>query len=229
VASERRGVLVGFRIDDGRGAGVASLVWLADGSLHEDPALLRALLEEAATATALPLHARDRGAVLARLARHLRERLRACQRSAWQPSPGREGVSRLLGRLWDLARRAARDRDRRRLAALQSAVRFVGGGHTAGEAALVAELAQADDAVLRRAVPALPSAQPPGIPVLRLVGAIVFGARLPSRARAATFGRHDALHDGALRPRRDADRLDPADPRQLSPHPAGPRLPGADG
>jgi len=227
IASGRAGVLVGYRIDDGRETGTAALAWLADGVARDEPAGLRGLLEEASVAPQLPITPRERRIVLSRLAAHLRERLQASQRSTWQPAPGREGVARLLGRLWEWARRAARDRDRPRLEALHAAMRFVGGGHTAGEAMLVAELARADDAALRRAVRSLPSCPPPAVPVLRLVGAIVFGAALPSRARAATFGRHDALHHAAVRPRRDADRLDPPDPRQLSPHDAGPRIPRA--
>jgi hypothetical protein len=228
VASERRGVLVEYRLGDGSETASPALVWLADRRIVEEPSLLRALLLEAADAPGAPLAPVARRAILARIAVHLRERLQASQRSAWQPSPGREGVTRLLGRLWELARRAARDRDRARLATLQSAVRFVGGSHTAGEAALVAALAQADDATLRRAITSLPTTAPASVPVLTLVGAIVFGDPLASGPSSATFGRHDALHDGAVRPRRHADRLDPADPRQLSPHAAGARLPGAD-
>ncbi|HEX5819126.1 MAG TPA: helicase-related protein [Gemmatimonadales bacterium] len=229
VASERAGILVGYRVAGRGDGGSVSLVWLHADGTTEAPELLRALLTEAADAPSLPLGAGERRAVLTRIAGHLRMRVQASQRSAWQPMPGREGVTRLLARLWEFARRAARDRDQPLLARLQAAVRFVGGGHTAGEAALVARLADADDTTLRRALASLPPATGADLPTLRLVGAIVFGARLASGARAATFGRHDTLHDGALRPRRDADRLDPADPRQLSPHPAGARLPGTDG
>jgi hypothetical protein len=228
IASARCGILVGYGLGMTSVRSV-SLVWVhADGE-SESPALLRSLLLEAADAAPLPIGRAERRAVLDRVAGYLRTRVQASQRSAWQPAPGREGVTRLLARLWDLARRAARDRDRRLLARLQSAIRFVGDGHTAGEAALVAELANADDGVLRRALAHLPQASGSDIPTLHLVGAIVFGSRLPSGARTATFGRHDALHDGALRSRRDADRLDPADPRQLSPHPAGPRISGTHG
>jgi hypothetical protein len=228
IGSEHSGILVGCRVCGADPRGTATLVWIHADGTSEAPDLLRALLEEAADATPLPLGARQRRAVLGSIAGHLRARLQASQRSAWQPLPGREGVTRLLARLWELTRRAARDRDQPLLARLQAAVRFVGGGHTAGEAALVATLAQADDRTLRRALAGLPNAPRTAIPVLRLVGAIVFGAPLPSGARAATFGRHDTLPDGALRPRRDADRLDPADPRKLSPHAPGARLPAAD-
>jgi hypothetical protein len=228
IVSARRGILVGYRVCGADPGGTAALVWIHADGTSEVPDLLRALLEEAADATSLLIGARQRRAVLGSIAGHLRARLQASQRSAWQPLPGREGVTRLLARLWELTRRAARDRDQSLLARLQAAVRFVGGGHTAGEAALVATLAQADDRTLRRSLPGLPDARRTEIPVLQLVGAIVFGAALPSGARPATFGRHDSLPDGALRPRRDADRLDPADPRELSPHAAGARLPAAD-
>ena len=229
VASERTGILAGYRVGAPHGDGSVSLAWLHTDGTCESPDVLRALLAEAADARSLPLAAGERRAILGRIAGHLRARVQSSQRSAWQPMPGREGVTRLLARLWELARRAARDRDQASLVRLQAAIRFVGGGHTSGEAALVVELADADDGTLRRALARLPEATGTDLPTLRLVGAIVFGARLPSGARAATFGRHDTLHDGALRPRRDPDRLDPADPRQLSPHPAGPWLPGADG
>jgi superfamily II DNA or RNA helicase len=228
VRSARSGVLVGCRVCGAGAGGTATLAWIHADGMSEAPDLLRTLLEEAADATPLPLGARQRRAVLGAIAGHLRPRLQAGQRSAWQPQTGREGVTRLLARLWELTRRAARDRDRALLTRLQAAVRLVGGGHTAGEAALVASLAQADDRTLRRALAGLPEAPSTGIPVLRLVGAIVFGAPLPSGPCAATFGRHDTLPDGALRPRRDADRLDPADPRELSPHPPDARLPATD-
>jgi superfamily II DNA or RNA helicase len=228
ICSDHAGVLVGFRVYGAAPSGAASLIWIHAGGTSEEPDLLRARLEEAADAAPLPLNAGQRRAVLGSIAAHLRARLLASQRSAWQPQPGREGVTRLLARLWELTRRAARARDPARLARLQAAVRFVGGGHTAGEAALVATLASADDRTLLHALASLPNVPRMEIPVLRLVGAIVFGVRLPSGACAATFGRHDSLPDGALRPRRDADRLDPADPRELSPHAPGTRHPAAD-
>jgi superfamily II DNA or RNA helicase len=228
IRSGRSGILVGCRVCSGDPRGMASLLWIHADGTSEAPSLLRELLLEATDATPLPLGARQRRAVLGFVAGHLRARLQECQRSAWQPQPGREGVTRLLARLWELTRRAARDRDQPLLTRLHAAVRFAGGGHTAGEAALVSTLAQADDRTLRHALVALPDAPRTEIPVLRLVGAIVFGAPLPSGARAATFGRHDTLPDGALRPRRHADRLDPADPRELSPHAPDARPPAAD-
>jgi hypothetical protein len=206
---------------------MASMVWLDAHGCSDEPATITARLHEALRAPAAPLAAERRADALALLAPVLRERLRDAQRAAWRPAQGREGVARLLGRLWELARGAARDRRQAELDRLQRAIRFVGGGHTAGEATLVSELARADARSLARALPHLPAPGDDGVPAARLVGVLVFGP-LPSRARAATFARHDALSHDPLRSRRDPDRLDPAHPEQLSPHPGPARHPRAE-
>jgi superfamily II DNA or RNA helicase len=227
VRSEHAGLLATFTIGSG-GPPSPSLVWLDERGATDEPAVVAARLRDALAAEPVPLHPARRDAALEAIAPVQRERLRQGQAAAWQPRAGREGVARLLGRLWELARRAARDRRAGELAQLQAAIRFAGGGHTAGEALLVTALAGAEPAALVRALGRLPAPGADVVPAARLVGLLVFDP-LPWRAPAATFGRHDALPHDPLRPRRDPDRLDPVDPEQLPPHPRGARHPGADG
>jgi hypothetical protein len=88
------------------------------------------------------------------------------------PAAGGRG---LIIRLQALARLAARRRDADRLDRLQSALRLVAGGHTAGERALLAGLAQASDRELERAVARLPAPSPTWEAIhCRVTGLIVF-------------------------------------------------------
>jgi hypothetical protein len=75
-----------------------------------------------------------------------------------------------------MVRDAARRHNPVRLDQLECALAFVSGGHTAGEAALVAQLATATDQDLWRAVSRLPAPTPAWHSIeVRLTGLIVFG------------------------------------------------------
>jgi hypothetical protein len=224
----RAGVLVGFAICIEGGVEIPSVLWLGDDVASDAPTAVHPVLRAALSAAPAALRRGEHREALARAAPALAARLRASQRAAWQAPVRREGVGQLQARLWDRARAAARARRGAELATLQRALRFIGGGHTAGEAALVASLAAAPVEVLARALATLPAPSPAGVPVLRLHGMLVVKPALASGSGPATFGAHDALPDGAVRPRRDADRLDPAHPRQLPTHDGRARHPAAE-
>jgi hypothetical protein len=77
-------------------------------------------------------------------------------------------------RLSELIRKAARLRDDLRLADLERALAFVGGGHTAGEEMMLERLSEADDDELTsRLSQTLPQPDWEGVEV-RLTGLIVF-------------------------------------------------------
>jgi hypothetical protein len=70
---------------------------------------------------------------------------------------------------------AARRRDRRELERLERAVRFVAGGHTAGESLLMDRMADAPERDLLAWVGRMPAPAPRGDPIeARLTGIIVF-------------------------------------------------------
>jgi hypothetical protein len=81
------------------------------------------------------------------------------------------------------------------LTLLERTIRFAGGGHTAGERALIQSLARAGDAELLCRLPGLPApSRGTGLLAARLSGLIVIrDGELPFPARRDTFGAHDAL------------------------------------
>jgi hypothetical protein len=106
-----------------------------------------------------------------------REWLRATVAELWSPAPLAPAARRLAVRLERLARGAARARDARLLAQADRAIRFAVGGHTAGEARLVAELARLPERELCRRLMELPPPDPAPPPYeVRLLGALVFTA-----------------------------------------------------
>jgi predicted transcriptional regulator len=110
---------------------------------------------------------------IARVVPTVRARLRLAASARWVGEPS--AAARLLvQRLQQLARTAARRRDRGRLLALERALRFVAGGHTAGEAALVRALAEADTGAVLDALRSLPApSAEPGAVAARVTGLIV--------------------------------------------------------
>jgi hypothetical protein len=91
-------------------------------------------------------------------------------------------MRRLVRRLAAIGRTAARERDRPRLAAVDRALRVVARGHSAGEALLLGELADAaDDEHLVESLASFPD-RPPHTFDVRVDGVVLFragGARLP--------------------------------------------------
>jgi superfamily II DNA or RNA helicase len=150
-----RGVLLGYVLGEGAPGGV---VWFgADGSAAEDVGTIAARLASASSARDLPLGGRTRRAAIARASRFLQRRLRAALGDGWAVREAPAAARALLVRLRTLARDAARSRDARRLALADRGLRFVTRPHTAGEAALVAALADAPDAELERRLARLPA------------------------------------------------------------------------
>lgn len=184
------GVLAGFALCEwpapaDRAPLASWVVWGgAAGGWTDDHAIVAARLARAAAiersdrsdqieATDRPTDVAIRSSV-ARLAPLIRQRMRELRQSRWLETNG--GPSRgLVARLEGLAARAARQRDRVGLARLERAMRFVAGGHTAGERDLLARLARASDHELARALPQLPEPSRAWEAIhCRLVGLIVF-------------------------------------------------------
>jgi superfamily II DNA or RNA helicase len=175
------GMLAGFSLhqpSDGGACLSSAVIWLEpDGTWSEAPEVLAAWLARAAQehrVTTVPPDALKKW--LALLADPIRERLGVSQSRRWiapEPVPAARRLSR---RLQALIGAAARKHDPARLTALERALSFVAGGHTAGEAGLVERLAESSDGELAGAVEQLPyrRGQGDGLEV-RLIGLIVFG------------------------------------------------------
>ena len=160
------GVLGAFSLhgrDDERASCLATaVVWIAeDGSWTEDEATISARLGAALVyAEAAGQSPSVLQGALGLLARPIRARLVACRGSRWLAPrlapPAHAVVARVQGEIRDAARR----RDGMALDALERALAFLGGGHTAGEAMLVERLAGLESAEVRRLLPRLPAPSP---------------------------------------------------------------------
>lgn len=85
------------------------------------------------------------------------------------------GSLTIMRRLRQWARIAARARDARLLERLDTAVRGLGRGRTAGEELILAQLAGQEEASLHEHLRLLPAGAPPlPLPVVRLVGMVVW-------------------------------------------------------
>ncbi|MGE5231750.1 MAG: hypothetical protein ACM3NS_08405, partial [Deltaproteobacteria bacterium] len=115
-------------------------------------------------------------AALALLAAPIRQRMAELRRSRWLGAHATPAVHRLVSRLQTLARSAARRRDAATLERLHHAIRFAGGGHTAGERAWIACLVASSDRAVASALPRFPepTAEWDALDA-RLTGLIVFG------------------------------------------------------
>ena len=101
--------------------------------------------------------------------------MRQLRRARWLDRPLSASARTVIARLQALARAAARRRDADRLVRLQSALHFAAGGHTAGEQALLIQLAEASDPELEQAIGGLPAPEPVIDAVhCRLTGLLVF-------------------------------------------------------
>ncbi len=206
-----------------------SLLWTGADNTQGTEAEAVPILKWAATQNdAMSVTRTERRAALAWLAARVRDLLRQHEAAAWWRR-GDVAARTLLQRLYALARPASRARDRETLAMVEHAIRFVGGGHTAGERMLIQQLSAAADADLLARLSSLPaSSSGNGLLGARLSGLIIIrDGELPFPQRRDTFGGHEPLRHAAFRPRRDAHRFGAADPGQLSPYPPGPRHPGA--
>jgi superfamily II DNA or RNA helicase len=182
VPEEPSGVLGAFslhvRDEEGEPCLASAVVWIAeDGSWADDEATISARLSAALVyaETTRPSPGRLQSA-LGLLAGPIRSRLIMCRGSrwlAWRLAPPAHAV---VARLQREIRDAARRRDGAALEALERALAFLGGGHTAGEAMLVERLANLDDAEFRRLLLRLPAPSPRwSIIEPRLGGLLLFG------------------------------------------------------
>jgi superfamily II DNA or RNA helicase len=177
----RRGVLAGFTLWVRRGDSAESLAavvgWLDPerGWREEAQIVGDRLLEAARAETPTAIGAEQVQAALDGLAGPIRARLTLAAGRRWasaEPTCSARRVAERLGRaVADVARR----RDRRELERLERAMRFVAGGHTAGEAMLMDRMADAAERDLLAWVGRMPAPAPRGDPIeARLTGIIVF-------------------------------------------------------
>lgn len=150
------------------------LVWVDRNGWTDDPGVVTERLTMAHSCSAMPPpSAADRNKALAavqRVAREIGERMRRGRWAATQPT---QGLRPLIYRLRHEAVRAARDRDGANLRRLDDALRFLAGGHTAGEEAMIVRLSRSESGVIRTAD--YPLADPPVYPMeMRLTGLIIF-------------------------------------------------------
>ena len=104
------------------------------------------------------------------MVREISERLRRGRWAATQPT---HGLRPLIYRLRNEAVRAARDRDGPSLRRLDDALRFLAGGHTAGEDALIERLSRSESSMIATAdYP--PADVPPHQTEIGLTGLIIF-------------------------------------------------------
>lgn len=189
VRSDSPGALAGIVLERGGAVTDSTILCLgAEGRWSADPVEATRRLEEAERGDSLGApDPRTVRLLLAGLSPSIRTLLGASSEarvSGLPPSPG----TLLLGRrLRALAVTAARERDASRLDALDRALRFCNGGHTAGEQLLIDALASAEDAELLAALPTLPEPSPIPSPIRpRLTGLLLFQAAAACARRAGT-------------------------------------------
>ncbi len=182
VDREPAGVLGGFTLYGIRGEGqtrlASAVVWVEPGGgWTEDESVVAARLAEAGQreAASVPDPARLEAAVRL-LAEPVRERLGLVRGSRWSSARPAAAAHAASLRTQAAIRDAARRRDLAGLEALERALGFLGGGHTAGETMAIERLGSMSDGELHRALARLP---PPSVvwPVIeaRLRGMVIFG------------------------------------------------------
>ena len=222
VSSTTAGLLAGFSLHRLGESGTlsSSVLWLEeDGSWTDNPEQIGGRLEAAALqSTVVPMEAGELGDWLARLALPLRQRLTLTQSRRWISREPCGAARRAMARVQLLIRDAARWHQAERLRALEHALKFLAGGHTAGEALLIDGLSAASD----RDFPALlarlpsPASEMAGVDI-RLTGLVVFGP--PSRP----LGQEQVSHRGNRRAHRHGQ--DPGPDNSLSHSPPNGREP----
>jgi len=178
VADPEPGILAGFEVGLGEDR-IAVLEWRAsDGTWWESPAVIGDRLAVAQRARPCPpLRPDERQQILADVRSWMREKLSRLTARYWAECARTPEARSLMRRLRAMGASAARMRDAEALNRLDRAFRFVAGGHTAGEEALIAELALLSDEEVRERLPSLPAPQAivtPAAPVL--IGVIAFRA-----------------------------------------------------
>ncbi|MGH7525207.1 MAG: C-terminal helicase domain-containing protein, partial [Gemmatimonadales bacterium] len=137
----------------------SALIWIAAGGqwTEEEDVVAARLAQAARHATPAQPDAGRLRQALELLADPVRARLALARGRRWTSPETAPSAHRVAARLQLAVRDAARRRDGERLIRLERALGFVGGGHTAGETALLDRLAELSDAELLRAMAALPA------------------------------------------------------------------------
>jgi hypothetical protein len=167
-------------------ASPATVLWLEpDGAWTEDPTLIAARLEQARTQVEIAnLPPSSLNGWLSLLARPVRERLMLLQCQRWAIPDPPPAARCLVERVQRLVRDAARSRDGSRLSRLQEAMAFLTGGHTAGEARLLEQWAEAPEQDLEQATRSFPRAAGDwGSLEVRLTGLVFFGPEAGAGSR----------------------------------------------
>ena len=177
----RAGALAGFTLTDPvgtRAEPIAAVVgWLeSGGGWTEDSWIVTGRLVDAARAGRTgpaPIGAVQ--ATLDRLASPIRTHLALAAGRRWTAPPPSSTARQLAARLGEWVALAARARDRGGLERLERALSFIAGGYTAGEAMLVARMADAAPTELRAWVRRVPTPTPRWDALgVRVTGIIVF-------------------------------------------------------
>jgi hypothetical protein len=180
ILGPHEGLLAGFALHGGEDHAErlsTTVLWLErDGACSEAPETLSLWLDRAAaTQEVRPMDAFRFRCWLLLLARRIKEGFLLTGSRRWMaPDPG-PAVRHLAARLQAFTGDAARQHRPDRLLQLERALAFVTRGHTAGETALIQQLADAPDAHLDRTLPRLPPgrAQWSGLEA-RITGLILF-------------------------------------------------------
>ena len=182
VPGAQRGLLGGFTLHadlGGKRECIGAVVgWLGvDGVWSEDRAvIMRAMTAAVRSRESLAVDECRRREALHSLAAPIRSYLSAAAGRRWTGAEPDAAARSLAARLWQSVHRAARSRDVRALEHLERTLGFVGGGHTAGEAALVRRLADSTDRQLTAAIARLPAGTPrPDAIDVRISGVVLFG------------------------------------------------------
>jgi hypothetical protein len=181
VVSAHQGALAGFtlhRAGERRTCVAASVIWLEkDGAWTEGPEVIAAWLTRAAREQQVaPIDHEVLRSWLRLLAERIRDRLGLARRRRWIAAEPAPAARRLASALQLLIGKAARRHDATQLGELERILRFVAGGHTAGEARLVERLADCSEGELLPALARLPSGRVEEDDLdVRLTGLIVFG------------------------------------------------------
>ncbi len=181
VSSSDRGALVGISLHQGSNPSThltAIAGWLRpDGVWIEDGELIADRLRLATACHVQEAPPDETRTYLELLTPLLRRRLVLARSGRWISPQAKGPVRAVTARLSELIRKAARLRDDHRLAELERAMAFVGGGHTAGEEMVLDRASGESDGELTSALGRMvPQPNWDGIEV-RLTGFIIFGPR----------------------------------------------------
>ena len=145
IRSDTPGLLAGFALYPEREPSICLSAWVGwlepEGSWSESPEIITERLLAVGGSPVADLQPGRLQASLELMMPPIRERLGAMQGRYWVPGAPTPGARQLTHQLHALIADAARKRDITRLRRLESALQFVSGGHTAGEAMLIERLA----------------------------------------------------------------------------------------